>query len=435
MDVFYFLASFFLIRRLIKAIKFSVIYPKWRQRLNIASAVIWPLYAFCFVSFVDTARDFIGGTFLLGLLYFVNNEKDFQSQKPYIQANLPLVGMAFINGILLLVATDFYNKHDNYFQWITIAAFAWIFGRWATSKKQEEELRISAERRAELEILVKERTGELSHQKDELEEIVKELKSTQSQLIQSEKMALLGELTAGIAHEIQNPLNFVNNFSEVSIELLEELKTEAENGNKEEVAAIANDLAQNLGKILHHGKRADNIVKGMLQHSRAGSGQKEPTDINTLADEYLRLAYHGLRAKDKSFNAELVTHFDPTLPKINMVPQDIGRVLLNLLTNAFYAVQQRRKTAGPDYKPTVTLSTFKPATGGLGIKVKDNGTGIPENIKEKIMQPFFTTKPTGEGTGLGLSMSYDIIVKAHGGTLSINTKEGEYTEFIIRIPS
>jgi signal transduction histidine kinase len=435
MDVFYFLASFFLIRRLIKAIKPSVIYPKWRNTLNIASSGVWLIYAFCLVSFVDTARDFIGGALLLGLLYYVNKEKDFQSQKPYIQANLPLVGMAFINGTLLLVATNFYNKYDNYFQWITIAAFAWIFGRWATSKKQEEELRISAERRAELEILVQERTGELYKQKDELEETVRELKSTQSQLIQSEKMALLGELTAGIAHEIQNPLNFVNNFSEVSIELLEELKTEAGNGNKEEVAAIAGDLAQNLGKILHHGKRADNIVKGMLQHSRAGSGQKEPTDINTLADEYLRLAYHGLRAKDKSFNAELVTQFDPALPKINMVPQDIGRVLLNLLTNAFYAVQQRRKTAGPDYKPTVTLSTFKPTTGGLGIKVKDNGTGIPENIKEKIMQPFFTTKPTGEGTGLGLSMSYDIIVKAHGGTLSINTKEGEYTEFIIMIPA
>ena len=434
MDILYFLASFLLIRRLIRAIKLSVVFPKWRNLLRIASWGIWLLYIFCVASFIDTARDLIGSLILLGILYYINKEKDFQSQKPYINANLPLVVMGFVNGITELVAPGFYDKYDNYFQWATIATFVWIFGRWATSKKQEEELRISAERRAELESLVKERTVELSKQKDELEETVKELKSTQSQLIQSEKMALLGELTAGIAHEIQNPLNFVNNFSEVSVELLEELKEEAGAGNKEEVIAIAGDLAQNLEKILHHGKRADNIVKGMLQHSRAGSGQKEPTDINTLADEYLRLAYHGLRAKDKSFNAELVTHLDKTLPKINMVPQDIGRVLLNLLTNAFYAVRQKQKTAGPDYKPTVTLSTFATRSRGYGISVKDNGTGIPENIKEKIMQPFFTTKPTGEGTGLGLSMSYDIIVKAHGGNLTINTKEGEYSEFIITLP-
>jgi two-component system NtrC family sensor kinase len=246
-------------------------------------------------------------------------------------------------------------------------------------------------------------------------------------------MASLGELTAGIAHEIQNPLNFVNNFSEVSMELIEEMAEELEKGDKEEAMAIAADIKQNLEKIRHHGQRADGIVKGMLQHSRASSTTKEPTDINKLADEYLRLSYHGLRAKDKSFNANLVTHFGENLPSANMVPQDVGRVLLNLFNNAFYAVQQKQKTAGADFKPTVEVST---ATKGktLKIKVKDNGTGIPDDIKEKIMQPFFTTKPTGEGTGLGLSLSYDIVVKGHQGKIDITTIEGEYTEFTISLP-
>jgi two-component system NtrC family sensor kinase len=434
MDLFYFLAAFLLTRRLKKAIKFSVVYPKWKSLLTVAAWAIVIIYIVCFVSVIEVARVLIASFLLLGLLYYVSKERDFQSQRPYLVANLPLVAMGFINGLVSLVANSFYEKNHNYFQLATIVAFVWIFGKWAASKKQEEELRISAERRAELEMLVKERTTELSKQKDTLEEAVKELKATQSQLIQSEKMASLGELTAGIAHEIQNPLNFVNNFSEVSVELLGELKEEAMAGNKEEVIAIADDLAQNLEKILHHGKRADGIVKGMLQHSRASTGQKEPTDINVLADEYLRLAYHGLRAKDKSFNAELVTHFDETLPKINMVPQDVGRVLLNLLTNAFYAVQQKRKTAGEDYKPTVTLTTSALRSGGCRITVKDNGIGIPEAIKDKILQPFFTTKPTGEGTGLGLSMSYDTIVKVHGGSIDIDTREGQYSEFIITIP-
>ncbi|OIQ63431.1 sensor protein ZraS [mine drainage metagenome] len=244
-------------------------------------------------------------------------------------------------------------------------------------------------------------------------------------------MASLGELTAGIAHEIQNPLNFVNNFSEVSVELLAELKEEEEKGNKEDVIAIADDLTQNLEKIRHHGKRADAIVKGMLQHSRATSGQKVPTDLNALADEYLRLAYHGLRSKDKEFNAELITHFDEKLPKVNVVPQDIGRVLLNIINNAFYATQQKAKTAGPDYKPTVEVSTSQ-AGGQVIISVKDNGPGIPDAIKDKIMQPFFTTKPTGEGTGLGLSLSYDIIVKAHGGAIDLVSSSG--AGFIISLP-
>ncbi len=274
---------------------------------------------------------------------------------------------------------------------------------------------------------------EIEAQRDEIEKAFGELKTTQTQLIQSEKMASLGELTAGIAHEIQNPLNFVNNFSEVSIELLEELQQEAKNGHNEDVIALAGDISQNLEKINHHGKRADSIVKGMLEHSRSLTGQKEPTDINQLADEYLRLSYHGLRAKDKSFNAELITNFDATLPKVNAIPQDMGRVLLNLFNNAFYAVNQKQKKAGADYKPEVSVSTSA-ANGQVIIKVKDNGNGIPEAIKEKIMQPFFTTKPTGEGTGLGLSLTYDMVVKGHGGSIAVESKEGEGSEFTITLP-
>ena len=259
------------------------------------------------------------------------------------------------------------------------------------------------------------------------------LKATQTQLIQSEKMASLGELTAGIAHEIQNPLNFVNNFSEVSKELLEELNEELAKGDIEEAKLISGDVIQNLEKINHHGKRADAIVKGMLEHSRASSGVKDPTDINKLADEYLRLAYHGLRAKDKLFNAAMVTNFDEKLPLIRVIPQDIGRVLLNLFNNAFYSVNQKAKTASIDYLPEVTVSTFA-ENGKVIIKVKDNGNGIPEAIKDKIMQPFFTTKPTGEGTGLGLSLSYDIVVKGHGGNIVVDTMEGEFTAFTVSVP-
>lgn len=283
-------------------------------------------------------------------------------------------------------------------------------------------------------LLLSEQKEEIAAQRDNLALTLNELKATQAQLIQSEKMASLGELTAGIAHEIQNPLNFVNNFSEVNREMIEELRTELRSGNLEEALAIVADIEQNEEKITHHGKRADGIVKGMLQHSRASSGTKESTDLNGLVDEYLRLAYHGLRAKDKSFNAELVTHFDEKLPKVNIIPQDIGRVMLNLFTNAFYAVQQKQKTAAADYKPTVEVSTK--INGQLVIiKVKDNGTGILDEIKDKIIQPFFTTKPTGEGTGLGLSLSYDTIVKGHGGSIDIQSIVNDYTEFTVRIPA
>jgi signal transduction histidine kinase len=276
----------------------------------------------------------------------------------------------------------------------------------------------------------------LQTEKKRAEDALTELRSTQTQLIQSEKMASLGELTAGIAHEIQNPLNFVNNFSEVSNELIEELKEErckAEGKrNRQLEEELLNDIKQNLEKINHHGKRADAIVKGMLQHSRATSATKELTDINKLADEYLRLAYHGLRAKDKSFNATLKTDYDEGIENINIIPQDIGRVVLNLITNAFYAVTEKKKSKIEKYEPTVSVST-KRFTDKVEVKIEDNGNGIPKNIIDKIFQPFFTTKPTGQGTGLGLSLAYDI-VKAHGGELKVNTKEREGTTFIIQLP-
>jgi len=280
--------------------------------------------------------------------------------------------------------------------------------------------------------LIKEQKKQTDFQKDAAEQALHQLKQTQTQLIQTEKMASLGELTAGIAHEIQNPLNFVNNFSEVNKEMIDELEEELKKGNIEEALAIAADIKGNQEKINHHGKRAEFIVKGMLEHSRTGTGEKQLTSINVLAEEFLKLSYHGLRAKDKAFNAELITSFDEHLPKINIAAQDIGRVLLNLFNNAFYTVNQKKKTAGPDYKPEVTVTTST-EKNNLIIKVKDNGNGIPDAIKEKIMQPFFTTKPTGEGTGLGLSLSYDIVVKGHGGSIKVDSVEGEGSEFIITL--
>jgi signal transduction histidine kinase len=285
-------------------------------------------------------------------------------------------------------------------------------------------------------VLLQKQKLETDKQKEKTEFTLHELKSTQAQLIQQEKMASLGELTAGIAHEIQNPLNFVNNFSEVNVELVDELKSERSKSKDERDEAledeILNDVQQNLEKVLHHGKRADAIVKGMLQHSRASTGKKELTDINALADEYLRLSYHGMRAKDKNFNAEIKTNFDSSIGKINVVPQDIGRVLLNLFNNAFYAVSEKQKLTANGYQPIAKITTRK-LNDKIEIRVEDNGNGIPQKVVDKIFQPFFTTKPTGQGTGLGLSLSYDII-KAHGGEIKVETKEGEGSEFIIQLP-
>jgi len=318
---------------------------------------------------------------------------------------------------------------------ITFLTAVWIFIRWRIKTLKKEKII--------LEEKVVKRTHELKEEKEKVESTLQELKATQAQLIQSEKMASLGELTAGIAHEIQNPLNFVNNFSEVNRELIQEMKTELNAGNKQEAISIANDIDENEEKINQHGKRADAIVKGMLQHSRTSSGVKEPADINALVDEYLRLAYHGMKAKDKSFNVILQTDLDASIGKLSVIPQDIGRVLLNLYNNAFYSVSEKKKPLTPPiggelnilttYEPTIIVGTKKTGDKVL-ISVKDNGNGIPQKVLDKIFQPFFTTKPTGQGTGLGLSLSYDI-VKAHGGEIKAETKEGEGAEFIIQLPS
>lgn len=279
--------------------------------------------------------------------------------------------------------------------------------------------------------------AEMIKQKEEnslISTMLAELKATQAQLVQREKMASLGELAAGIAHEIQNPLNFVNNFSEVNKELIAEMKEEIIKRNLEEIEAIANNIENNEQKISHHGKRADAIVKGMLQHSSGSAGQEEPTRINALANEYLKLSYHALRAKDKAFQAKIETHFDESLGKINIVPQEIGRVLLNLFNNAFYAVHQKKQSSNGQYEPVVSVSTKKEGNHII-IAVKDNGIGMSPKVVEKAFQPFFTTKPTGVGTGLGLSLSYDIITKGHGGTFSVQSTEGEGTEFVVQLPA
>jgi two-component system, NtrC family, sensor kinase len=382
------------------------------------------------------------------LLYIGFTNDEFRFSRQIFTAMLPLVGVSILADLIDSFAPKFYDEYGNYFESAKFFAFVWLFAMWMVNRKQtkalleerkkaeavEKEKKITENLKSALEVQVAERTFALTQQTKELQHTIDELKSTQAQLIQSEKMASLGELTAGIAHEIQNPLNFVNNFSEINAELIVEMQEELEKGNLEEVKEIALNILDNEKKINHHGKRADGIVKGMLQHSRNSSGLKEPTDINSLTDEYLRLAYHGLRAKDKTFNATMKTDFDPAIGKINIMPQDIGRVILNLFTNAFYAVNEKKKSTTAPYEPTVSVSTKK-AGGKTIIRVSDNGNGIPQKVQDKIFQPFFTTKPTGQGTGLGLSISFEIVTKAHGGELKMETKEGEGTTFIIELPA
>ena len=302
----------------------------------------------------------------------------------------------------------------------------------------EENRKLITEQNILLEKKVEERTGELQSTNVELVAAMENLKATQAQLVQKEKMASLGELTAGIAHEIQNPLNFVNNFSEINIELTQELKEEVSKLTlpehvKANLLQLLNDVVQNEEKINSHGKRADSIVKGMLQHSRTSTGNKEWFDINALADEYLRLSFHGLKAKDKSFQALYETDLDKTIGKVEIIPQDLGRVLLNLFNNAFYSVNEKKKTLNSAFQPRVHLQTKKIADK-VQIVIRDNGMGIPSKVIDKIFQPFFTTKPTGEGTGLGLSLSYDIITKVHNGEMKVNTGEGEFADFIFELP-
>ena len=389
---------------------------------------------------------------LIALSWFILSQPEFNRIRTMMFAVLPVVIISFLKDLIGEDKKGFLGTIGNFLDIAYPFAIIWLVAMFFINNKQrkaldkerkqreaeEQEARIVAEQKGVLEVMVEERTAELTRQKEELIQTVENLKATQTQLVQSEKMASLGELTAGIAHEIQNPLNFVNNFSEVNTELAAELKfildkLAVPDKVKDELQAITDDIVQNHEKILYHGKRADTIVKSMLQHSRTNNGQKEEADINVLADEYLRLSYHGLRAKDKTFNAIFETDLDPAMGKIMVVPQDIGRVVLNLVNNAFYAVNEKKKTAEPGYQPKVWLSTKR--FGKLAIiKIRDNGNGMPDSVKEKIFQPFFTTKPTGKGTGLGLSLSYEIVTKGHGGSLVVETTEGKETCFTIKIP-
>lgn len=441
--------TFFIVRFLRSYYDTPTRFPKQDQLLKQSWLIIIPIFVLSGLPGLKFIGDLYFDLFILGGTYLIYKSRYNRNSRALFTAVLPLAIMTVVNRFFKYVLPSIYNEYDDLF--FTNAygfAFCWMMGfgfytnkqnkvEQAQRKKDEEDRLRSEAKKQELEYQVAERTAELTQQKNALEETVAELKATQSQLVQAEKMASLGELTAGIAHEIQNPLNFVNNFSELSVELAKELQEELdrEDQDKDLIVDLVSDLVQNQEKINHHGKRAASIVKGMLQHSRTSTGQKEETDMNDLADEYLRLSYHGLRAKDKTFNADFKTHLDPKVPKIKIIPQDFGRVLLNLFNNGFYAVQQKAKMGIEGYKPTVEVSTeFVEEDEEIIIKVTDNGTGIPESVKNKIFQPFFTTKPTGQGTGLGLSLAFDIITKGHSGILEVNSKEGEGTEFVITIP-
>ncbi len=476
--VFWILVHLFLVQFIREYLNTKVNAPKW-DKLLIASVVLMPVYLIFFLlitplappsydSFMNAGialtYEIVVFTIALTLIHLYR--KKYQPAKFLLLTLAPFLiiwsVVEFASIIYSIINELLTGNSDNplssinFFFYAEFFTTSWIVLFFSTAltrnytdarkvlaqqavekERTEKEMEIQKreliqKQKIDLEKQVAERTAEVVHQKEAVENTLKELQSTQAQLIQSEKMASLGELTAGIAHEIQNPLNFVNNFSELNTELIKEMVEEVDKGNITEVKAIAKDIQDNEEKINHHGKRADAIVKGMLQHSRSSSGQKEPTDINALADEYLRLAYHGLRAKDKSFNATLKTDFDESIGRINIIPQDIGRVILNLITNAFYVVGEKKKENPGGYDPTVAISTKK-IGNKVEIKVSDNGNGIPQKVLDKIFQPFFTTKPTGQGTGLGLSLSYDI-VKAHGGELKVETKEGEGTIFIIQLP-
>jgi signal transduction histidine kinase len=441
-----FVSSLFISQRLLRFSKINN-HPQWERLFRYAK--FFSIFLFVSEAILSASNTrWIWHIFLVSLLVFIYKQDELRAVRMFLLAFVPYVLVSLMSDLIGLISKDFYDQWNNYFNTATNLAVIWLvailFSQYRQIKsaekervkrqKEDEMNRAIAIRKVELEELVVERTAELTKQKEELEHTLNELRTTQAQLIQSEKMASLGELTAGIAHEIQNPLNFVNNFSEVNSELITELEEERKKKdrdfNNEDV--LLKDLKENELKIIHHGKRAEAIVKGMLLHSRSSTGKKEPTDINALADEYLRLSYHGLRAKDKSFNATMETDFSPGIEPVNVIPQDMGRVILNLINNAFFAVTEKKKQSGDDYKPTVWVST-KNINGTIELSVKDNGIGIPQRVLEKIFQPFFTTKPSGQGTGLGLSMSYDII-KAHGGELKVDTKEGEGAEFTISLP-
>ncbi len=447
--------SFFLIRYLRKTMRNFSPDARWDKIFTWSMYIIAALFVLDTFLIKNKNTSLVWDLLLFGILYISWKLPVFEKIRTVMIAVLPLIILSFFSDILEIFFHPAYKKIESILEFAFVAAVTLMIALVIKSNKQikalekerrkalaqEEKNKFIAAQNEKLELLVAERTAEITQQKDELQHALTELKTTQTQLIHSEKMASLGELTAGIAHEIQNPLNFVNNFSEINFELIEEMKNEITSGNTNEAVSIAENIKDNEKKIIHHGKRADAIVKGMLQHSRSSNGQKELTDINALADEYLRLSYHGLRAKDKSFNATMETHFDESLEKINVIPQDVGRAFLNLFTNAFYAVSEKKNIKtnadakdGTPYMPTVTISTKK-IINKVEVRVRDNGMGISKKALDKIFQPFFTTKPSGQGTGLGLSLSYEIITQGHGGEIRVETKEGEFAEFIVDLPA
>lgn len=391
---------------------------------------------------------FLGGYAILGWLFYkFYDNPDFTGIRSMVFSFAPVGVISLFTSCFKWIFPSFYENYNEFFQLAVVAGWVWLIATLMNGRKQlralksERELRQSQEkenkliaaRKAVLELLVQERTSELKEQNDKLKETLDELHAAQVQLIHSEKMASLGELTAGIAHEIQNPLNFVNNFAELNGELVDELLDAIEQKDFKEAESLAMAIRDNEQKVAHHGKRADSIVKSMLQHSRGSGNARESIHLNALAEECIRLSYHGMRAKEKSFNAKMELNLADEVGTVEGVPGDISRVLLNICTNAFYAVLQRVRNGEKDYQPSVWLQTGAD-NEHVWIKIKDNGAGIPADVMDKIFQPFFTTKPTGEGTGLGLSMSFEIITKGHGGTINVESKEGDGATFTIMLP-
>lgn len=429
--------------------------PDLQVLIRNAFAVVGVLIALSQAGPVEDYARLVTDALFVITIYMVFKREELQSYRNTMYAFIPIAILGMIRHLMAFLPASWEKLADGYIDAAFAFGFIWMIAMLIIASKQNKALktarqmmeeeekmkRLAEEQRERLEILVQERTKEIMQQKEELQQAVVDLKAAQAQLIHAEKMASLGELTAGIAHEIQNPLNFVNNFSEVNLELAAELKDEIEktglgDDDKTNLIAITNMIRQNQDKITYHGKRADGIVKGMLQHSRTSTGQKEAVDLNAMVDEYVRLSYHGLRAKDKTFNAAIDQHLDPAVGQVKVIPQDIGRTLLNILNNAFYAVHDKQTKSAAGFQPTIVVSTRLIDKGRkwVHIKVRDNGNGIPDDIRDKIFQPFFTTKPTGKGTGLGLSLSYDIVTKGHGGELKLDSKDGEFTEFTIILP-
>ncbi len=427
--------------------------PAWDRRLAQAWQPAVALFIIALAIKSEYVVNLLDDAFLLAALVLgVAVGWQLRAYRPAWLLGLGLVPYVLLSVVQLLVKLlndNWLKTYEDSFDFAGFLAFSWLGILWYMARSQkkalaaeqvlrqqaeQEQLQIEAKNQS-LEQLVHQRTATLARQTDALRTTLTELRATQEQLIQREKMASLGELTAGIAHEIQNPLNFVNNFADVSTELIAELEEERARPARDLAleAELLRDLKQNLQRITQHGGRASGIVRGMLEHSRASTGERQPTDLNALADEYLRLAYHGLRAKDKTFNATLQPDLAATLPLVPVVAGDIGRVLLNLFTNAFYAVQQRQQAGEPGYAPTVGVTTRQRGEE-VEVRVHDNGTGIPDAVRQKIFQPFFTTKPSGEGTGLGLSMAHDIITQGHGGTIAVESQPGVGTEFVFTLP-